>query len=122
MHYAACRVAGYAAFGPPPRDVIGPVARAELLEYLANELVWGLANAPERYSVLNSCRALLYLTDGVIVSKIAGGETVLRRRTGPADVITRALAQQRGTQEDLPPAADAVAFVEETAALLRRGV
>jgi len=122
MHYAAFRVAGYAAFGPPQRDVIGPVARAELLEYLANELVWGLANAPERYSVLNSCRALLYLTDGVIVSKIAGGETVLRRRTGPADVITRALAQQRGTQEDLPPAADAVAFVEETAALLRRGV
>jgi streptomycin 3"-adenylyltransferase len=111
MHYVTCRDAGYAAFGPPPRDVIGPVARADILEYLADELIWGLANAPERYSVLNACRALLYLTDGVSVSKMAGGEAVVRQRAGPTDVITRALAQQRGTEPDQPPTADAIAFV-----------
>jgi hypothetical protein len=121
MHYVACRVAGYAAFGPPPRDVIGPIARADILTYLADELSWGLANAPERYGVLNACRARLYLTDGVMVSKMAGGEAALQRRTGPADVITRALAQQRGIQSDQPPAADAIAFVEAIAAMLRAG-
>jgi hypothetical protein len=121
MHYAVCRVAGHAAFGPAPRDLIGPIARADILAYLADELSWGLANAPERYAVLNACRARLYLTDGVIISKIVGGEAALRRRTGPADVITRALGQQRGNQPDQPPDADAIAFVEATAALLRHG-
>ena len=121
MHYAACRAAGYNAFGPKPRDLIGPIAREDILAYLADELIWGLASAPERYGVLNACRARVYLTAGASVSKIAGGEAAVQNCTGPADVITRALAQQRGTQPDQPPAADAIAFVEETVALLRRG-
>jgi streptomycin 3"-adenylyltransferase len=122
MHYAACRAAGYRAFGPAPRDLIGPIGRADILCYLADELAWGLGNAPERYSVLNACRARVYLADGDSVSKIAGGEAALLNRTGPADVISRALDQQRGIQEDRPPAADAIAFVEETIGLLRRGL
>ena len=64
MHYGVCRTAGYSAFGPPPDEVIGPIARADMLAYHADELSWGLANAPERYAVLNACRARLYLTDG----------------------------------------------------------
>jgi streptomycin 3"-adenylyltransferase len=119
MHYVACRTAGWPVFGPAPRDVIGPIARADILAYLADELDWGLGNAPERYAVLNACRARVYLTDGAIVSKIAGGETALQRGTGPAEVISRALAQQRGDLPDQAPVADAVAFVEATAALLR---
>jgi streptomycin 3"-adenylyltransferase len=121
MHYVACRTAGHSVFGPPPGDLIGPIARADILAYHADELSWGLANAPERYSVLNACRATLYLTDGAFVSKIAGGEAALQRSIGPTDVITRALAQQRGTLPDQPPAADAIAFVEATAAMLRHG-
>lgn len=119
MHYAACRAAGHPAFGPPPGDVIGAIRRADILAYHADELQWGLANAPERYAVLNACRATLYLTDGAFVSKIAGGEAALQRGTGPPDVIIRALAQQRGTQPDQPPAADAIAFVQAAAAMLR---
>jgi Domain of unknown function (DUF4111) len=69
--------------------------------------------------VLNACRALVYLTDYKIVSKIAGGQAVLSRGTGPAEVIERALAQQRGTEPDQPPAPDAVSFVLATAAALR---
>lgn len=121
MHYVACRTAGYPAYGPPPGDLIGPIARADILSYLADELRWSVANAPERYGVLNACRARLYLTDGAIVSKIAGGEAALQRRTGPANVISRALAQQRGSRPDRPPASDAIAFVEATAAMLRDG-
>lgn len=121
MHYVVCRAAGYSAFGPPPRDVIGRIQRADILTYLADELSWGLANAPERYAVLNACRARLYLADGTFVSKIAGGEAALRDRTGPADVINRALAQQRAAQPDQPPTHDAIAFVEATIAMLRDG-
>jgi hypothetical protein len=53
------------------------------------------------------------------VSKIAGGEAVLSRGTGRAEVIERALAQQRGSDPNRPPAADAVSFVLATAATLR---
>jgi len=119
MHYVACRAAGHPAFGPPPSDVIGPVARADILAYLADDLSWGLANAPERYAVLNACRARLYLSDGAMVSKIAGGEAALQSQGGPVDVISRALAQQRGSQPDQPPALDAIAFVEAIATMLR---
>ena len=119
MHYAVCRAAGWPVYGPPPQDLIGRVPRRTILDYLAGELGWGIEHAPEAYAVLNACRALIYLTSHEIVSKIAGGEAVLSRGTGPADVIERALAQQRGSQPDQPPAADAVSFVLATAAMLR---
>jgi Domain of unknown function (DUF4111) len=119
MHYAVCRAAGWPVCGPPPRDLIGMVPRRAILDYLAGELDWGIGHAPEAYAVLNACRAMIYLTDHKIVSKIAGGEAVLSRGTGPAQVIGRALAQQRGGEPDQPPAADALSFVLATAATLR---
>ncbi len=119
MHYAVCRAAGWPVCGPPPQELIGVVPRRAILDYLAGELGWGTGHAPEAYAVLNACRALIYLTDHVIVSKITGGEAVLSRGTGPAEVIERALAQQRGSEPDRPPASDAVSFVLATAATLR---
>jgi streptomycin 3"-adenylyltransferase len=119
MHYAVCRAAGRPVCGPPPQDLIGVVSRRAILDYLAGELGWAIGHAPEAYGVLNACRALIYLTGHKIVSKIAGAEAVLNRGTGPAEVIERALAQQRGNEPDQPPAADAVSFVLATAAMLR---
>lgn len=111
MHYAVCRAAGLAVLGPPPRDVIGEIGRREILGYLADELCWGLEHAPEPYAVLNACRALIYLSDGQIVSKIAGGLAALSTGAGPAEVISRALAQQQGLAPVRPPGMDAVEFV-----------
>jgi Domain of unknown function (DUF4111) len=119
MHYTVCRAAGWPVCGRPPQDLIGVVPRRAILDYLAGELGWGLGHTPEAYAVLNACRALIYLTDRKIVSKIAGGEAVLSRGTGPAEVIERALAQQRGSEPGQPPAADAVSFVLATATMLR---
>jgi len=119
MHYAVCRAAGWPVCGPPPQDLAGAVPRRAILDYLAGELGWGIGHAPEAYAVLNACRALVYLTDHNIVSKIAGGEAVLSRAAGPAEVIERALAQQRGSEPDQPAAPDAVSFVLATAATLR---
>jgi Domain of unknown function (DUF4111) len=119
MRYAVCRTAGWPVCGPPAGELIGVVPRRVILDHLAGQLAWGIERASEAYVVLNACRALIYLADGKIVSKIAGGEAVLGRGTGPAEVIQRALGQQRGAEPDQPAAADAVGFVLATAAALR---
>ncbi len=119
MHYAVCRAAGLAVLGPAATELIGPIERAAIVAYLADELDWGLANASESYVVLNACRARVYLADNAIVSKLAGGQTALQRGTGPASVITRAVAQQRGEQPDQAPAPDAAEFVRGVARRLR---
>jgi len=121
MHYAVCRAAGWPVSGPPPQQLIGPVSRKQVLSYLAGELSWGLEHAPEAYAVLNTCRALIYLTDGEIVSKVAGGEAALRRGLGPAGLIRRALAQQAGRAAQQQPGPDAAAFVLAAAVALDAG-
>jgi len=118
MHYAVCRAAGWAVSGPPPQQLIGPVSRKQILSYLAGELHWGLKHAPEAYAVLNTCRALVYLADGELVSKVAGGDAALRRGLGPAGLIRRALAQQQGRAAPQQPDADVAAFVRAAAAAL----
>jgi streptomycin 3"-adenylyltransferase len=111
MHYAVCREAGIVLAGVAPQQVIGPVQRRAILGYLADELGWGLANAPESYAVLNACRAFVYLADGRIVSKVAGGELALDRGFGPAGLLRRALDQQRAMAPERAPGRDAAQFV-----------
>lgn len=119
MHYAVCRAAGHALTGPAPPDVIGQVPRQAILSYLAGELLWGLGHAPEAYAVLNACRAMVFLTDDAIVSKISGGEAALDRGFGSAELIMRALSQQRGQAARQQPGDDAAEFVRATAGALR---
>ncbi len=119
MHYAAGRQAGVAVLGPPPRRLIGPVGRAVILAYLADELGWGLANAAESYAVLNACRALAFASDGLIVSKVAGGLQALESGSAPADLVRRALDQQRARAAERPPGPDAVSFVGQVVTRLR---
>lgn len=127
MHYAVCRAVGVAVSGPAPEQVIGPLPRAVILGYLADELDWGLAHAPESYAVLNACRAFEYLTTGQIVSKLAGGEAVLNGEgnlgtvVAPAGLVERALGQQRAQSPEQPPGAEAIAFVRSIGARLRAG-
>lgn len=118
MHYAVCRAAGITLAGPPPAAVIGPIGRPAILEYLVGELGWGLANAPGCYAVLNACRALVFLNDDKIVSKVAGGLAVLHRGIGPGDLVRNALDQQQARAPERPPGPEAVAFVGQVAAAL----
>jgi hypothetical protein len=119
MHYAACRAAGVAVYGPEPMDVFGVVPRAVILAYLADELVWGLAHASEAYAVLNSCRALVYAARRELVSKVSGGRMALELGLGPPEVIARALEEQEGLKPPAAVGADASAFVLLTAESLR---
>ncbi|MHB1596140.1 MAG: aminoglycoside adenylyltransferase domain-containing protein [Streptosporangiaceae bacterium] len=119
MHYAVARAAGLAVLGPPPAAVIGPVPRPVILGYLADELGWGLANAAECYAVLNACRALAFLADGQIVSKVAGGRAVLASGSAPADLVGRSLDQQRGAVPERAAAPDAIRYVTGVIRALR---
>jgi aminoglycoside adenylyltransferase-like protein len=119
IHYAVCRAAGVTLTGPPPEAAIGALDRPVILAYLAGELGWGLANAPESYAVLNACRALVYLRQGKLVGKVAAGLAALDDGGGTAEVVQRALDQQLARAPERAAGPDAVAFAERVAAALR---
>ena len=95
MHIAVTSAAGVAVRGPEPAGLFGDMARQSVLGYLASELEWGLREAPETYAVLNACRALAYLEDDLIVSKVAGGVWGIARLPQHHSLIARALEGQR---------------------------
>jgi streptomycin 3"-adenylyltransferase len=119
MHYAVCRAAGIAVFGPAPEKLIAPVDREVVLAYLADEMEWGLANGSSSYALLNACRALEYLDHGRIVSKVEGGQSALQWEDAPVGEIRQALAAQQGDAEALPLTAAGEAFVRNVANRLR---
>lgn len=119
MHYTVCRAAGWPVHGPAPAELIGSVPRPVILGYLADELHWGIEHGSEAYAVLNACRAQVFLADGRIVSKVAGGSIALAQGLGPGAVIGRALDQQQGRIPPPRPGRDAAEFVLAVAAALR---
>jgi hypothetical protein len=119
MHYTVCRAAGWPMRGPAPTELIGSVPRPVILGYLAGELRWGIEYGSEAYAVLNACRARVFLADGRVVSKVAGGSIALAQGLGPGAIIRRALDQQQGRVPSQDPGRDAVEFVLAVAAALR---
>jgi Domain of unknown function (DUF4111) len=112
MHHVVCRAAGIALRGPAASELIGPVARADVLAHLRAELDWALGHAPEAYGVLNACRALAYLDRDEVLSKIDGARYALERGA-PQQLISRALAIQRGDRPHHPPSQAARRFIIE---------
>jgi hypothetical protein len=120
MHYVVCRAAGIAVRGPTPTELIGPIARADVLGYLRAELRWALEHAPESYGVLNACRALAYLDREEILSKVDGAQYAVNRGA-PHELITGALAMQRGHRPEHPPSEAARRFIIEVGHTLGAG-
>ena len=111
MHYVVCRAAAVVIRGPDPRSLIGEIGRAHVLGYLRAELRWALEHAPEAYGVLNACRALAYLENSSVVSKIEGAQYAIDRG-GPVDLINESLSMQQVTSADRPPSREAREFID----------
>ncbi len=75
-----------------------------ILGYLAGELRWGIEHGCEAYAVLNACRARVFLADGQIVSKVAGGSIALTQGFGTGAVIRRALTSSKAASGRRIPA------------------
>jgi streptomycin 3"-adenylyltransferase len=120
LHVAVCRQEGIAVAGPPPSRVFGAVPRRRVLTAMVDELRWGLDHAGEAYAVLNACRALRYLDDGILCSKQAAG-TWARPRHPDRPVIARALARHRAG-DDGPATPAAVGLVDLALGALDEGL
>jgi hypothetical protein len=117
MHFASCADHGVALYGPDPASTFVRIPRGYLLEAFYGELGWALEHAPLEYQVLNSCRAWRYLDEGVLCSKIDGGQWG-RRRVGKPNLIAAALARQRLSSDEPLDEADVRAFVQRVRDLL----
>lgn len=111
LHYAVCRARGVAFAGPEPSLVLPAYPRRAILNGLSAELGWARDHAPGRYAVLNACRAWAFAEEGILLSKVEGGDWALARGIEPA-AVTAALHAQRGDMdafgnEDVRPLVDA---------------
>lgn len=74
-HITVLHAVGRTLVGPPIREVFGPIARDDYLDSVLADI----GDAPEAivgapvYTILNLCRTLAYLGDGVVRSKAEGG-------------------------------------------------
>ena len=116
-HYAVVRTAGIAVSGPPADSVFGHVARRYFVEYLREELRWGVENADQRYAVLNTCRSVAYARSGRVLSKVDGGVWWLEE-LGEKPLVEEALTAQREGRDLGPSTREARAFVAEGLASL----
>jgi Aminoglycoside adenylyltransferase, C-terminal domain len=110
------RARGRALFGPPPRDVLAPVPRGEVLAALRDSLDWHAAHEPASPdSVLNACRAWRWARTGRWTSKRAAAEWAHGRMSDPAAIDAGLSARAAG--EPLDPATVA-GFLDAVRAVL----
>ncbi len=121
MHFASCSDDGVVLHGTNPASMFVSIPRSYLLRAFRGELGWALDHAPLEYQVLNACRAWRYLDEGVLCSKIDGGQWA-RRRVQDPQIIDAALARQRLPSDAPLDQAVAGAFVRRVRDLLAGGV
>jgi hypothetical protein len=114
-HFAMARARGVTILGPPPTDLISSIDRSRLLRALAHDLAWSMEQGIGVYAVLNACRALRFAREGMLCSKLEGGEWAIEQGVADADLVASALHRQRGADEefDKPGAASFVTWVRE---------
>ncbi|WJR35246.1 DUF4111 domain-containing protein [Mycobacteroides immunogenum] len=97
LHFAVCRQAGrLVGPGRAAAEVFAPIGRDMVAAQLMAEVRWGAGHAPAEYAVLNACRAWQFAMDGVLVSKVDGGQWALERMAGvDRELIRAALDRQR---------------------------
>jgi predicted nucleotidyltransferase len=106
-HFAMARARGVTMLGLPATDLIAPIDRSRLLRTLADDLAWAVEQGMGGYAVLNACRALRYAREGVLCSKIEGGEWATEQGVADPELVASALRRQAGVDEDVEEGAAA---------------
>jgi Domain of unknown function (DUF4111) len=110
------RARGRTLFGPPPREVLAPVPRGEVLAALGDSLDWHEAHEPASPdSVLNACRAWRWTRTGRWTSKRAAAKWARGRISDPAAIDGALAARAAGEALDPGTVAD---FLEAVHAVL----
>jgi Domain of unknown function (DUF4111) len=108
--------------GPPPRDLVGPIPRRQVLEALCDSLAWHGAHEPAlQQSVLNACRGWRFTAEGVWSSKDDAGAWALARTDDPA-TVTAALAVRHGDRSATLDPARVAAFQQRVLERVRRAL
>lgn len=86
-HCTVLRAAGIALCGAPIAEVFGAVPRADYLDSIRHDLAGAETEMGENpvYVVLNLCRTLAFVREGIVCSKQAGG--LWARERVPADFV-----------------------------------
>src|SRR5262249_53046683 len=87
-HFVITRARGVALYGPPVIDIFPDVPKKYYLQSIASDAEWSfndVTNGPDGkkgevsiYAVLNFCRVLAFINQGLICSKREGGEWALQ--------------------------------------------
>jgi Domain of unknown function (DUF4111) len=95
--------------------MISSIDRSRLLRALADDLAWSMEQGIGVHAVLNACHGLRFARDGVLCSKLEGGDWAIEQGVADADLVASALRRQRGVDEefDKPGAAPFVTWVRE---------
>ncbi|HWQ16092.1 MAG TPA: aminoglycoside adenylyltransferase domain-containing protein [Roseiflexaceae bacterium] len=124
-HCTVTLARGVTLSGPPPSALLPPVPREDYVDSIIRDVVWAgdrIAEDPV-YLVLNTCRVLAYLREGLVLSKDEGGAWGLRALPEEdRPVVAAALAAYRdGTPQLEGVTASALRrFAGELAAGIRR--
>jgi predicted nucleotidyltransferase len=119
MHFAVLLEHGVTLVGPPAAQIFPAVPRETLLGAFAGELCWAVEHASPAYQVLNACRAWRFLEEGVLSSKLAGGEWA-RQRVRDRATIAAAIRNRRAESDVHPDPMRARSFVESVLARLEQ--
>jgi len=116
-HYLAVRERGICLYGKPIKDVFPAVPKEMVIASLVQDIHWirqEIDSLPFSYTVLNPCRALAYIKEGVFMSKKEGGEWALNHLLPEyANLINRALAAYAGEKDTPHPTPDGLSkFIE----------
>ena len=96
-HVTVMRARGICVDGRPIEEVFGKVAKANYLKSLISDMGWDKAQTT--YHVLNAARTLAYLREGMVLSKLEGGQWCLANVPEFKDVIEEAVTCCQRSQE-----------------------
>ncbi|MCP3773575.1 DUF4111 domain-containing protein [Paenibacillus sp. MZ04-78.2] len=102
-HFVVAFHRGIALYGKPLREVMRPIDKRFYIESILHDVEdapQGILKAPEYY-VLNLCRTLYYLKEGVVASKREGGEWGLKALPSAYVETVRLCLERYGGKADL---------------------